>query len=145
VIITRHSSHSPAWFATSAGATAKVVAAVTSTPAAAATESAASTATARPTPATGRFRLRLIHDNRAPVHLMLMEFLDRLLRGLVIRHFDEAESARASRGHVAHDPGTCDIANSAEERHQIFICGFVREIPNVQPATHGNRPPAEML
>jgi len=145
VIITRHSLDSPAWFAPATGATAEVVTAATATTTAAATIESAATTTARSTPATGWFRLRLVDDDRASFHLMLMELLDRLLRSLVIRHFNEAESACTSSGHVAHDTGTRDIADSAEERHQIFICGFVREIADVQPTTHGNRPPGEML
>jgi hypothetical protein len=146
VIITRHSSDSPARFATTAGTTAEVVTTGSATAAAAAPiESAAATTAARSTSAAGRFRLCLIHNDRASLHLMLMELLNRFLRRLVICHFNETEPACPSGRHVAHNSRTRDIANSAEECHQIFIRGFIREIADVQPATHGNQPPAEML
>src|SRR5690242_9511837 len=83
--------------------TAGVVAAEVA--AAAATEAAASL----------RLRLRLVDDERPAVHLVLVKFVDGLLRVFIRGHFDEREPARAARRHVTHDADAFDGAGLAEQ------------------------------
>jgi hypothetical protein len=126
----------PARLAPSAGTATEVVTTAAAATTATTVESAA-TSTARPAASADRLGLRFVDDNGSPVHLVLMELLNRFLRRLVRRHLDESESARPSGGHIAHDPGAGDIANRAEERGQLFIRGLVGKITDVEPTTHG--------
>ena len=59
-----------------------------------------------------------------------------LCRRFISGHLHEAETARASGGHVPHDAGACDVAHGAEQRGQFFIGRLVGKIADVQPTTH---------
>ena len=83
-----------------------------------------------------RLRLRLVDDERTPLHLVLVELGDGLLGLGVGGHLDEPESARPAGGHVAHDAHVLDSPHLREERRQILIRRAVRQIPNIEPATH---------
>src|SRR5690349_1309898 len=60
-------------------------------------------------------RLRLVHFEAAPFHLILVELIDRLLRGVVVAHFDESETARLPGESVSDDVGRHDLAGLAEQ------------------------------
>src|SRR6185503_4634540 len=85
--------------ASAAPTTAAAIAAeaATATTAATAAKSAATTGSA------GFFRPRFIDRQRASTQLRFVQFRNGFLRALIGRHFDKAEAACATGGHVAHD------------------------------------------
>ena len=110
----------------------KLTAAATAAAAIPATATAATTATE----AAFRFRTCFVDDQRAPVHLLLVEFGDGFLRFLVRAHLDESEAARAAGRHVAHHANAVHLAGAAEQFGElIFGCG-VRKVPDVESPAH---------
>jgi hypothetical protein len=103
-----------------------------STIAAAATAAATATEVA----AANRLRPRLVDDQRPAIKLVLMEFVDRLLRVFVGRHFDKRKPARPAGGLVAHHAHVVDSSGAAEEFCQFFVRALIREVANVQSAAH---------
>src|SRR5262249_58627489 len=86
--------------------------------------------------ATFRFRPRLVHGQRTPAHLVLVQLARGLLSFLVGRHFDERETAGPARRGVAHHTHRFDSPGAAEQLLQLRLTGRVRKIPDVQPSTH---------
>src|SRR5262245_691002 len=74
-----------------------------------------------------RFRPRLVDGQRAPAHLVLIQFARRLLRFFVGGHLDEREPARPTRRGVAHHSNRFDGPGAAEELLQLRFPGRVRK------------------
>src|SRR5262245_5436992 len=96
-------------------------------PSAAAASAAAAVATFKAATAATTHGLgsRLIDHQRASFHLELVQLRDSALCFLVARHFDEPESPRPARRHVAHDACAFHGARTAEELGELGFAGLI--------------------
>src|SRR5512132_2134091 len=100
------------------------------TPLTAAAESAAAAARTR------GHRTRLVDREAAPAHLVLVQLADRAARAFLVVHFDERESARLAGRPVANDIDGTDLTGRLEQRLQIGLGDFVRQVADVQLGAH---------
>jgi hypothetical protein len=108
----------------------------TPTAATAATPAVSTAATATP---TRRPLARLIDGERAPIERLPIQLLDRRLRVLVVRKFDECESARLTGHTIGDDADTDDLATAGCARiAQRCLVGVIREISNVNASSHAS-------
>src|SRR5687767_15459906 len=108
-------------------------------PAAAAAITAAAAAAAAKTTAAAwprRLRPRFVHRQGASTELMAVELRNRLLRIIVAGHLDERESAGAAGDAVAHHGDRFHLARLAEQRLEILLHSFVRQIAHEEFAAH---------
>ena len=81
--------------------------------------------------------LRLLDDDGAPLEHAAREFLDRRLRALVRRRFDEREATRASRVAVEGHAYAAQLDPLARERlPQLLLVDVVRKIADEKSGTH---------
>jgi hypothetical protein len=105
--------------------------------------SAATAATTIPaksatTESTFGLRSRFIHRQRATTHLVLVELAGSPLRFFIGGHLDESEAAGAAGRCVTHHVHRCDVASATEQLLKLCFTSAVRQIPDVQPATHAD-------
>jgi hypothetical protein len=113
---------SPPWFAAATAATTTIA-------------TATSAATTEVT-TTDWLRSRLVHDQRAAIELVLMQFVDRLLCVVIGGHFHERKPARAASCLIAHDTDVVDGSRTAEQLREFFVGALIREVAHVQSAAH---------
>src|SRR5882672_2942957 len=78
-----------------------------------------------------RHRLCLVHRQAPSAVLVLVQLADRLAGAFDIGHFDEREPARLTRGPVANDVDRAHLAGALEERLEVGLGGFVRQVADV--------------
>src|SRR5262245_45714071 len=81
-------------------------------------------------------RTRLVHDQRATLHLLFVELADRLLRFLVGAHLHEREAAGPAGRHVAHHANAVDLARPAEQFGELIFGRRVWKVADVQSPAH---------
>src|SRR4051812_16567564 len=111
-------------------------AAVAATAAAAVAAAAEAPPTAVAARAGRRLRARLVHGEVAAAELMVVQLLDRVLRVLVGRHFDEREAAGAAGRLIAHHVDAVDRADRAKQRAEILVVGVVGKVADVELSCH---------
>src|SRR3954465_10982692 len=121
---------------TAAPTTAAVASASTAAAIIAAATAASPSATSAATDPAFGFRPGFVHDERATLHLVLVELGNGLLRVVVVRHLDEGEAARATRCHVPHHPDVVDFAGPAKQLGELIFGGRVGEVPDVESPAH---------
>src|SRR5690349_5451743 len=88
------------------------------------------------TAARRHLRARFVHREATASELIGVQLVDGLLGIRVRSHLDEAETAGAPGYHVPHDGDLFNGTCAREQLLQLRFTRFVREIPNIQLATH---------
>jgi hypothetical protein len=65
-----------------------------------------------------------------------VQLIDRPSRAIGIAHLHEREAARLTRGAVANDRHGAHAAGALEQRLEVRLAGFVRQISNIQLRAH---------
>src|SRR5688572_6741419 len=103
---------------------------------AATTATTSTTETATTAARACRHRLRLVDGEVTAAKIVIVQLLDRLLRLFVGAHLNEAEAARSTGSHVAHDLDAFDRAAAREELFEILLPRAVRKVSHVKFSTH---------
>jgi hypothetical protein len=81
-------------------------------------------------------RFRFVDREASPTDLVPVELGDSASRAFDIAHFDERESARLTRGPIAHDGDGAHLARGFEQDLQLGFGGLVRQVADIQLGIH---------